>query len=370
MSRLSVTFALFFGALFAGPSLAQPSGEAGLIYKEAKKRFGDMKSYCALNTDERRQRLWPIIMDLVMARRIRDPMTAGTEAGAALRGECESNGTTIVPVDGETLRWMTTGLPALTFEAQEVSIDKVPPARRLGNRLLIPFGKENVPVVVVGPTMGSVSEHLYTLTSRLLSEGFAVLVLDPYSPRKIRPNTLIFPSEMVRDAYDALKFLQTQRPVDTSRIYFTGYSLGGMAATMLASPASAKAFHSPYRYKATVSNYGGCVLNGMPGSTPTPGQVSVPLLSADSDQPVLVLMAGEDIETPPEPCHAILEELKNEGKPAAWHLYQNTTHGWDKSENNGYVFRAADGRTMAYRYDPAITEDATQRAIAFFNAHP
>jgi dienelactone hydrolase len=61
--------------------------------------------------------------------------------------------------------------------------------------------------------------------------------------------------------------------------------------------------------------------------------------------------------------------MKAAGKEVDWHIYPATTHGWDKAENNGYVYRAADGRTMTYRYDAQVSQDATQRMIAFFNRH-
>jgi dienelactone hydrolase len=60
--------------------------------------------------------------------------------------------------------------------------------------------------------------------------------------------------------------------------------------------------------------------------------------------------------------------MKVAGKPVQWHVYPNTTHGWDKAENNGYVYRAANGETMTYRYDETVTKDAIHRMIAFFNS--
>ena len=84
---------------------------------------------------------------------------------------------------------------------------------------------------------------------------------------------------------------------------------------------------------------------------------------------VLMLMAALDVETPPKTCFPLMETMKAAGKPVDWHIYPGTTHGWDKAENNGYVYRAPTGETMAYRYDAQVTQDATQRMIAFFNLH-
>jgi dienelactone hydrolase len=93
------------------------------------------------------------------------------------------------------------------------------------------------------------------------------------------------------------------------------------------------------------------------------------MLTADSDRPILMLMAELDIEAPPQLCFPLLEQMKAAGKEVDWHIYPGTTHGWDKAENNGYVYRAADGRTMTYRYDAATTRNASERMISFFNGY-
>jgi dienelactone hydrolase len=60
--------------------------------------------------------------------------------------------------------------------------------------------------------------------------------------------------------------------------------------------------------------------------------------------------------------------MKAAGKDVYWHIYPKTTHGWDKAEHNGYVYRLY-GETMMYRYDEAVANDATGRMIAFFNRY-
>jgi dienelactone hydrolase len=93
------------------------------------------------------------------------------------------------------------------------------------------------------------------------------------------------------------------------------------------------------------------------------------MLSADSDRPVLMLMAELDIETPPQLCFPLLEQMKASGKDVSWHIFSNTTHGWDKAENNGYVYRSSAGASMTYKYDAAVTKEATARMIDFFNRY-
>ena len=52
-----------------------------------------------------------------------------------------------------------------------------------------------------------------------------------------------------------------------------------------------------------------------------------------------------------------------------WHLYPNTTHGWDKVENSGYVHCSPNSATMTHRDDADVTRDYTTRMIAFFGRY-
>jgi dienelactone hydrolase len=222
--------------------------------------------------------------------------------------------------------------------------------------------------VVISTTKG-VSEHLRAHARRLIDAGFAVLVVDTFGARgyKVGVNEPL-PAEFAKDAYDALAHLLTLPYIDKNRIFQTGYSYGGMAAALLASPEGAQELKAKARFRATVANYAGCTI-----AAPYAGGQSkatyVPMLSADSDQPILMLMAELDIETPPSTCFPLLEEMKAKGKDVHWHIYPGTTHGWDKAENNGYVYRTTSGETMAYRYDANIAKDATERMIVFFDRY-
>jgi dienelactone hydrolase len=215
--------------------------------------------------------------------------------------------------------------------------------------------------VVISHTKG-ISQHLLVHARELLAAGFAVLVVDTFGPRGIKAGGDLFPAEFAKDAYDALTHLQAQTYINKNRIFQTGYSYGGYAAALLASPQGADAFKASGRFRATVANYGSCAIQE--GES----KQKLEMLSADSDRPILMLMAELDIETPPKHCFPLLEEMKAAGKDVYWHIYPKTTHGWDKAEHNGYVYRLY-GETMMYRYDEAVANDATGRMIAFFNRY-
>jgi dienelactone hydrolase len=205
-------------------------------------------------------------------------------------------------------------------------------------------------------------QHMRRHAQALLERGYVVLLPDSFESRGARPGSVL-PAQVVKDAYDALSHLQGQPFVDKARVYQAGYSLGAYASAMLASPKSAEAFKSPHRFRATVGHYGSCLHQDRPDSP------ALELLSEDSDRPVLMLMGDRDIETPPKHCFPRLENMKAAGKPVYWHVYPGVTHGWDKREQSGYVYRNASGESMAYAYDEAATADALRRMLAFFEAN-
>lgn len=304
-------------------------------------------------------------MALASARKLSDPFGAGPQAGVLLRRDC---GIEAAPLDPAKLRWLVNAKP-LSFDPERATFGMFTRVQSMANKVYAPEGNGSFPAVVVNTTKGGLSEHLRVHARELIDAGFAVLLVDTFGPRgyKIGVNEPL-PAEFAKDAYDALAHLLTLSYIDKDRIFQTGYSYGGMAAALLASPEGAQEFKSKARFRATVSNYGGCTI----ASPYAGGQAKatyVDMLSADSDRPILILMAELDIETPPKNCFPLLEQMKAAGKDVQWHIYPGTTHGWDKAENNGYVYRTISGESMTYRYDAGIARDATGRMISFFNRY-
>ena len=129
-----------------------------------------------------------------------------------------------------------------------------------------------------------------------------------------------------------MRHLASLKEVDPARIYLVGMSLGSFAASVAASPQIAKAVGSERRFRASVGWYGSCAY--VPKNAPT-----LQLLHPDTDRPVLLLLARDDKETPIAPCFPLLDDMKAQGRPVSWHVYEQTTHGWDKSNpERGYVF--------------------------------
>lgn len=344
-------------ALPFAPAQAATPAEVQLIYETVRSKFPDFSVYCGLGDAERRQVTVQTTMALMSGKKLSDPFGAGPLAGVQLRKDCGLDSAAATPA---SVRWITSAKP-LQFSSERQALGFLTTAASLANRIYAPEGPGPFPAVVLNHTIGGVRPHLLVQAKALLAAGYAVLLVDSYGPRDIRPGAILFPAEVAKDAYDALRHLAEQPYINPTRIFQAGYSLGAFASGMLASPEGAQVFKSNARFRATVGHYGSCALQGQP---PAP---RLEMLSADSDRPVLMLMAELDIETPPQACFPLMEQMKAAGKDVQWHIYPNTTHGWDQVESNGYVYRSPSGATMAYRYDSGVTEDATSRMIAFFN---
>jgi len=337
--------------------------EVQLIYDSVRSKYPDLGVYCQLAEDARVKATLEVMTPLVSTRKVQQPFVSGPAAGALLRQDCGI----ATQMDPAKLRWMTTARP-LKFSADRGSFGLFTGVQALANKVFAPAGDGPFPAVVINSTKG-VSEHLRVHARSLLEAGFAVLVVDTFGPRGYRAGVREpLPSEFAKDAYDALAHLQTLPYIDKERIFQTGYSYGGLAAALLASPEGAQALKASGRFRATVAHYGACSIAG-PYSSARSGAAALTMLSADSDRPILMLMAELDIETPPSTCFPLLEEMKAAGKDVHWHVYPGTTHAWDKAEHNGHVYRTVSGDTMTYRYDPTVTRDATARMIAFFNRY-
>jgi dienelactone hydrolase len=357
----ALSFVLLLALCGMPSARAASEADVRLVYNTVRTKFSDFSAYCQLEDTQRRQSVVQVTMALATERKISDPFAVGSQAGSLLRGDCGLQNLA-TPADAATVRW-TTSAASLAFDGEQRTFGFFTTVASLGNRIYTPEGKGPFPAVVLNHTIGGMSQHLQNQAKTLIDAGFAVMVVDSYSPRSIRPGAILFPAEVARDAYDALAHLSKQPFINSERIYQAGYSLGALASALLASPEGAQVFKTTARFRATVGHYGSCAVQDRPNSA------RLDMLSVDSDRPVLMLMAELDIETPPQLCFPLLEQMKASGKDVSWHIFSNATHGWDKAENNGYVYRSSAGASMTYKYDAAVTKEAAARMIDFFNRY-
>lgn len=236
--------------------------------------------------------------------------------------------------------------PALSFAPEMTELGFLG-AR--ANNVYRPEGPGPFPAVVLVHSCGGLEPHITQRTKELLSAGFVVLVQDSQGPRNIRScdefRFLQVPL-VSKDAFRALSHLSKMKDVNSERISLVGFSLGSFVAAAVGSPEVANLLGGERRFHASVGWYGSCALQ-------TP-RSKWQLLTLDIDRPVLLLLAGKDTETPISECFPVVEQMKAEGRPIAWHVFADATHAWDKSNSQrGYVQSAS------------ATSEAMQKTIEF-----
>lgn len=239
---------------------------------------------------------------------------------------------------------------------------------QLSNAVFSPARKEGdkLPALIVFHTCGGISEHIRDWTEAALRRGYVVLVPDGMRGLKNDCGSppRIANARLIRDALDAAAHLAALPYVDASGISILGFSKGALVATWVASGSVAKALRPQAPAIASVvAVYGFCALG------PTRGRPEgVTILQPDTDRPLLMLLGGQDTETPPASCLERLPALKAGGAPVQWHLYPEATHSWDAREKDGMTKTAFNGQRVHYRYDKAVTEDSQRRVFEFLAA--
>lgn len=238
----------------------------------------------------------------------------------------------------------------------------------LGNALYAPADVasqpgQKRPALILFHTCGGISEHIRYWAQEALKEGYVVLTpngmrglqSDCGSPPKI-PN-----ARFLKDALDGAAHLARLPYVDAQRIGVVGFSKGAFVAIWLSSPSVVQAIDpAAPRPAAYVGLYGFC---GLPATKGRP-QGAI-LLQPDTDRPLLMLMGGQDTETPPDSCLTMLPALQQKKAPVQWHLYPDATHCWDCKEKDGSSKIAFNGQRVIYRFDAAVTQDSRERVFGF-----
>lgn len=282
-------------------------------------------------------------------------------------------------------------LPAL--QAQEANW---PPERILGSARLAPdlqypadvstFGLFSGPKMALykpegnGPFPALVLQHqcgglrngnwqnmsVFEWAKTAVGRGYVVLVVDSLGPRSVDsvcmgPKGGVTFARGTRDALLAGRHLGTLPFVDKERIAMAGYSWGAMNALVASSALWGGTLGEGFRFRAAVAMYPGCFR-----LTP-PTAPAYEILNKDVDRPLLVLMGGQDTETPAAECLGKLEPMKAAGAPVSWHLYEQATHCWDCKNLNNFSKVDSRGNRVVYHYDEAALKDSGQRMFEFLD---
>jgi len=222
---------------------------------------------------------------------------------------------------------------------------------------------------VLSHTCSGLSGNLYNWAERFTGAGYVALVIDHLGPRGRKFNCPPYDlnvsvTEFATDAFEALRFLQSQSYVDPRRVVQVGFSQGAMAGLRIASAKFARAnFGEGRHFAAVVSLYPHC--NGQVGPS---NQDHMWNFYDDISTPLLLLLGEEDDEARPDSCIPQARKNAARGQPVSWKLYPNATHAFDMANFAGqYV--TFQRRRFTYRGDAQIAGQAWQDMKAFLDPH-
>ena len=228
-----------------------------------------------------------------------------------------------------------------------------PAIKAIGGALFKPPGAGPFPAVVYmqgcsgidGPLPRAVNK---TTTDHLLAKGVAILIVDPFTPRKEasgvcanlgdKEKAIQYFSRGGNDILAALKVLEAMPDIDTKHIFLQGYSYGAIAS-LFATETKNSANHA--KVAGVIAYYPFCY-DGV-----------------DPSVPVLVLIGEKDDWTPAAKCQAVTGKTNFEVV-----VYPGATHVFDEPSEKPRDFLG-----HHYVYDEKATQDAQQRADAFMAAH-
>lgn len=233
---------------------------------------------------------------------------------------------------------------------------------QLRAKLLKPKGTGPFPSVILmhgcGGWQPAVQATLSSYTDFLVQNGFAVLDLDSFGPRRNSGGEVCASYKELKkardyrtsDAFDAIKYLKEQDFVDANNIFLMGQSNGGSVAINVA-----KSNKEESNFRAIVAYYPWCGAFG--GS------------KVELSSPLLILGGAKDDWVPPQGCNNVVSN----GEELRVTIYPNAPHSFDinilqqryMGKLVGYDKHAAQaGRTaMLTFFTDHLTFDSKQKRI-------
>ena len=196
--------------------------------------------------------------------------------------------------------------------------------------LVLPEGaspEDPVPAMVLLHGSGGIKPGREFRYAELFAEnGIAAFVVDYYEPRGVTeetPYTLktmaATETDVISDAYSALKILATHPSIDADRIGVTGYSYGGMG-TRYALDKRLKDIMAPDTapFALHIDVYGPCHQNT--GSKETTGA------------PYLAIYGDNDNSVDPAACEIVQADIREGGSSVERHIIEGAGHAWENDE--------------------------------------
>lgn len=201
-----------------------------------------------------------------------------------------------------------------------------------------------VPAMIILHGSGGIDKDREPVYAQMFAQhGIAAFVLDYYSVRGSTKDSSYLmktlsasETDVVVDAYSALKILGSHPAIDASRIGVTGYSYGGMATRYTLDP-RIKAAVAPDvpRFAAHIDVYGPC--HQTLGNTQTTGA------------PYLAVFGDEDNSVDPGQCKTVHGNIANAGSPVETLMIPGAGHAWESSRpRDVYDFPYISNCTMSF----------------------
>jgi dienelactone hydrolase len=258
---------------------------------------------------------------------------------------------------------------AVSFPANDADLTRGAPTM-LEGLLYRPAGNGPFPALVVLHGCGGLYRNDGSLVGRhdawarlLVSEGYITLLVDSFGPRGVRQictvkEPTVRPAfERARDAYGALRYLQSRNDVDPGRIGLFGWSNGGSTVLWTLDDAiRARPIDLPGAdFRVAVAFYPGCTS----------------LLRRDHWRPIaplLVLIGADDDWTPAEPCISLVERVRAAGADVGIVVYPDAYHVFDAPSTRLRVLQniaSTKSGTATVATNPQARRDALERVPRF-----
>jgi len=233
---------------------------------------------------------------------------------------------------------------------------KPTPGSRVEGHLARPSGNGTFPALVVLPDCIGLTPFIrQTLTARLTSWGYVVLVVDSWTSRNAQAGCFLNGQEppgvdRVADAYGGLFYLAGLPFVQRDRVGLIGFATGGVFVLTLAEPQTQSSVVNDQSlgFKAGVVYYAPCA--------------ALELIQEPAF-PLLILAGQDDQRTGVQACEKVARPAIADAKPIEVHVYPGVKHGFADPHwgTSGEILG------FAAAYDPKASEDALARTHEFLD---
>jgi dienelactone hydrolase len=193
------------------------------------------------------------------------------------------------------------------------------PAVTLHAKLFVPRGATKAPAVIIAPGSGGVNPWMLVHAKALTDSGIAVLLVDPFGGRGVR-DTIAAQGQFsfaasTWDVFAAMRALEREPDIDTTRLGAMGYSRGGISVLQAAVRPLAEAALGPGKaLRAVVAGWPWC---GFQFADPQTAPTAVRFAVADSDNWVSPLQ-----------CQAYFNAMKPRNPAVSFRLFRDASHGF------------------------------------------